>query len=116
MEILRRVQKYTLHYNSNLRYKPYIIGLVFESGIDFEIFYQYKPRYCGISFILTRLSVALSRAQVNPDDEDEARAWLETYNANAQVEYPISVEAEWNYNTNLTDENLDATVSIYSKI
>ena len=109
MEILRWVQKYTLHYNSKLRYNSYIIGLVFESGIDFEIFYQYKP-------IFTRLSVALSRAQVNPDDEDEARAWLETYNANAQVEYPISVEAEWNYNTNLTDENLDATVSIYSKI
>ena len=55
---------------------------------------------------------ALTHAQVEPDNEEQARAWLEIYNEDAQTEYPKAVEAEWNYNTNLTDENLEITVNI----
>lgn len=56
------------------------------------------------------IPAACTLAQIDPDDEDQAREWLQVYNTDAQVQYPLSIEAEWNYNTNLTDENLDKTV------
>ena len=66
--------------------------------------------------LLCRLRVAAlcataAHAQIDPDDEDEAREWLVVYNAEAQLQFSAAVDAEWTYNTNITDENLQATVS-----
>ena len=66
--------------------------------------------------LLHRLRVAAlcataAHAQIDPDDEDEAREWLVVYNAEAQLQFSAAVDAEWTYNTNITDDNLQATVS-----
>ena len=67
--------------------------------------------------LLHRLRVAAlcataAHAQIDPDDEDEAREWLVVYNAEAQLQFSAAVDAEWTYNTNITDDNLQATVSV----
>lgn len=43
-------------------------------------------------------------------DEDAAREWAEQYNVDASVMRFASVDASWNYNTNLTDHNLQISV------
>ena len=58
--------------------------------------------------------VLLARGQeevIDPDDEEQAQRWLVHHNAEAQIEYYKALNAAWNYNTDLTDENLNASVS-----
>ena len=45
------------------------------------------------------------RGQVDPDDEAAAREWLAQYNEEAMTRIPVKVEADWAYNTNITDYN-----------
>ena len=45
------------------------------------------------------------------DDEDAARLWADQYNQEAQVVYYEYMEAEWTYNTNITDHNSQKAVS-----
>ena len=47
-------------------------------------------------------------------EEDAAQEWADQYNAEAQQRIPISIEASWNYNTNITDHNSQVDVSISS--
>ena len=42
--------------------------------------------------------------------EEEAQEWADEYNVQAMVENFNYVEASWNYNTNMTDHNLDISV------
>ena len=51
-------------------------------------------------------------AQVDPDDEEAAREWLAVYNAEAQIRIPVSRQATWDYNTNITDHNQARDVGI----
>ena len=44
-------------------------------------------------------------------DEEVALVWLEQYNEESEVVLFNYVDGSWNYNTNLTDENLQAEVS-----
>lgn len=44
-------------------------------------------------------------------EEERARTWLKSYNNQAQIVWSMSVEADWEYNTNLTDYNLEKSVS-----
>ena len=45
-------------------------------------------------------------------NEVEAKKWLKGYNTDAEKVIYENVEAAWNYNTNLTDYNLNISVSI----
>ena len=49
------------------------------------------------------------------DDEEAGKVWLERYNKLSEGALCRSVVADWNYNTNLTDRNQDASVSSYHK-
>jgi peptidyl-dipeptidase A len=44
-------------------------------------------------------------------EEDQARAWANAYNNQAQIVWFQSVDAEWEYNTNLTDDNLEKSLA-----
>ncbi len=45
-------------------------------------------------------------------DEEDALEWLAQYNEESQVVLFEYVSASWDYNTNLTDENLQAEVCV----
>lgn len=45
-------------------------------------------------------------------DINLARAWLDQYNAQAEVELYTETLAHWNYNTNITDYNNRIAVSM----
>jgi len=57
--------------------------------------------------LLTTLSV-VSSGQYS---EQEALAWSEQYNHQAEIVWYQSVEADWTYNTNLTDYNLQQSLA-----
>jgi len=42
--------------------------------------------------------------------EQEAVIWASVYNLQAEIVWSMSVEADWNYNTDLTDENMNIAV------
>ena len=42
--------------------------------------------------------------------EATAQLWTVDYNAKSQEIWPIDVQANWNYNTDITQENQDAMV------
>ena len=44
-------------------------------------------------------------------DVDEARRWLDEYNTRAEQEYYKVIQANWDYNTNITDHNQQKSVS-----
>ncbi|ESO05113.1 hypothetical protein HELRODRAFT_111546 [Helobdella robusta] len=46
--------------------------------------------------------------------EAEAKKWLNKYNVDAEKYFFEATEADWNYNTNLTDYNLAISVSLFS--
>lgn len=50
--------------------------------------------------------------QGNNTDEEAAKAFLERYDDKYSSVYNTYVHADWNYNTNLTDENAQAAVKI----
>ena len=60
-------------------------------------------------FVLLCLCVWRISAQIT--DEEVAIVWLEQFNEESEVVWFNYVDASWNYNTNLTDENLQAEVS-----
>ena len=57
------------------------------------------------------LCLCLWRISAQITDEEVALVWLEQYNQESEVVLFNYVDASWNYNTNLTDENLQAEVS-----
>ena len=61
------------------------------------------------------LSVCLWVSSGQIVDEEEAVIWLEQYNEQSEVVLFNYVNASWTYNTNLTDENLEAEVSFVFK-
>jgi len=60
-----------------------------------------------IAVVLVAFMSVGTRAQT----EDDAIAWAATYNNQAEIVWFQAVDAEWEYNTNLTDYNLERTVS-----
>ena len=62
--------------------------------------------------VLPLLLVILSAQASKITDETVARTWLDEYNVRSQVVIYESAEAAWNYNTNLTDYNQNAQVSV----
>jgi len=42
--------------------------------------------------------------------EEEAAQWVYLYNQQAEIVYYKSIEADWDYNTNLTDHNMDVSL------
>lgn len=62
----------------------------------------------GSSWLFLSL-VAVAAAQT--PTEEQARIFLEKFNTEAEELYHQSSLASWNYNTNITDENVQKMVS-----
>ena len=69
-----------------------------------------KMNWCSILF-WSLLSTVAEVCRSQPPDEVVAQLWLNQYNADAEVVYYAAVEADWIYNTNLTDYNMGNSVS-----
>lgn len=67
----------------------------------------------GSSWLLLSLA-ALTAAQSTT--EDLAETFLEKFNYEAEDLYYQSSLASWNYNTNITDENIEKMVSFHGYI
>jgi peptidyl-dipeptidase A len=61
----------------------------------------------GIVLFAVLLSPGVTKAQ---NSEQDALVWEQQYNSQAQIVYYQSVEADWTYNTNLTDYNLQKSL------
>ena len=79
--------------------------VVFRHCFSYKIM-MYSYRAALIVALLVDLLGAGSQAQT----EDEARTWVASYNYQAEIVWFQAVDAEWEYNTNLTDYNLESTV------
>ena len=49
-------------------------------------------------------------------NEQDALDWTVEYNAKSQEVWPVSIEADWKYNTDITPENQAAMVSVLISI
>ncbi|XP_069122365.1 angiotensin-converting enzyme-like [Argopecten irradians] len=62
--------------------------------------------------VLIVISLTLGRGQAQGGTESEGRLFLQEYDAKAGIVYNKNVKASWNYNTNITDENLKTMTAI----
>jgi peptidyl-dipeptidase A len=63
-------------------------------------------RLTGLVVLLVASAVGGCRGQT----EDDAKAWVAQYNIDAEVVWYDAVEADWTYNTNLTEYNMNKSL------